>query len=172
MKQEHRDQDLIQAKYLLKPGFILVTKTPTLISAVLGSGVAVAVFDRKRGFGGMNHFQYPAPPASGQTTARYGNVATWALVKTMLAYGSKPKHLEAQIVGGAENPETPSDPVARENIRAAQNILRKLKIQSVSQDIGGRKGRKVVFNTATNELVVMKVDRLRQGDWYPYESDR
>jgi chemotaxis protein CheD len=45
-------------------------------------------------------------------------------------------------------------------------------IRVVSEDTGGEKGRKIVFNTGTNEVAVLKVDRLRKGDWYPYEGDR
>lgn len=165
-------QDLIQANYLIKPGFIFVTKTPTLISAVLGSCVAVTLFDRKRGFGGMNHFQYPKTAKPGQATARYGNVATYALVQAMLQYGSEPRHLEAQILGGAHHPEISPEDIGAENITVAGRVLQKLRIHSVSHDVGGKQGRKIVFNTATNEMVVLKMERLRKGDWYPYENDR
>ena len=46
------------------------------------------------------------------------------------------------------------------------------KIAIVSEDVGGRKGRKVVFNTNTNEIGVLKVEKLRVMDWYPYENTR
>lgn len=164
--------NLVEVNYLLNPGFIYVTKTPTLVSAVLGSCVAVTLFDHNKGFGGMNHFQYPRTDDRRQATARFGNAATYALVQSMLHYGSKPRHLEAQIIGGAYNPEISPEDIGRENILAAREVLRKLKVPSVSEDVGGQKGRKVVFNTATNEMVVLKVERVRKGDWYPYESDR
>jgi hypothetical protein len=30
----------------------------------------------------------------------------------------------------------------------------------------------VIFHCGKFESVVLKVERLRKGDWYPYESDR
>ncbi len=46
-------------KYFLEPGYIFMTKKPTVISTVLGSSVAVCIFDPKRKIGGMNHFLFP-----------------------------------------------------------------------------------------------------------------
>jgi chemotaxis protein CheD len=42
----------------------------------------------------------------------------------------------------------------------------------VSKDVGGQKGRKVIINTDMNQTVVVKVDKLRVGDWYPYANGR
>jgi chemotaxis protein CheD len=54
----------------------------------------------------------------------------------------------------------------------ARKILAKERINITSEDVGGEKGRKIVFNTHTNEMAVIKVDKLRTVDWYPYENDR
>jgi chemotaxis protein CheD len=35
--------------------------------------------------------------------------------------------------------------------------------------VGGEKGRKIIFNTTTNEIAVVKVDKVREEDGYPYE---
>ena len=53
----------------------------------------------------------------------------------------------------------------------SRKILAKQGIPVVSEDVGGRKGRKIVFNTQTNEIAVLKVGHLRKADWYPYEYD-
>jgi len=62
--------------------------------------------------------------------------------------------------------------VGQENIRIACRILAGEKIAVTSQDTGGSKGRKIVFSTHTNEIAVLKVEKLRKSDWYPYEDDR
>jgi len=53
-----------------------------------------------------------------------------------------------------------------------KKVLFKKKISIISEDIGGKMGRKAVFNTSTNSTAVIKVDSLRREDWYPYEKDR
>jgi len=119
--------------------------------------------------GGMNHFQFPYIAIKGKTTALYGNIATTTLLKMMLTEDSSMEYLEAQIYGGAYNPEKGNKDIGRENIEMAIKILLKNQIPITSQDIGGEKGRKVVFNTNTNEVAVLKVERLRDIDWYPYQ---
>ncbi len=164
--------DPATVNYFLEPGYIFLATRPTIISGVMGSCVAVCLYDRKRNIGGMNLFQLPWIKDRRQATARYGNVSTLALIRMMVDQGARTKHLEAQILGGAYNPEISPDDIGRENIRVARRILARKRIMIASEDIGGRKGRKVIFNTSTNEIAVMKVENLRTGDWYPYEGQR
>ncbi|MGB5987406.1 MAG: chemotaxis protein CheD [Desulfobacterales bacterium] len=158
--------------YFLEPGHIYVPPTPTTISGVLGSAVSVCLFDRKRKTGGMNLFQLPFTQDRQRATACYGNVAVLTLLRMLRGHGSRDKHLEAQIVGGAQAPHTGKSDVGRENCRVARTLLVKAGIPIISEDTGGRRGRKVVFRTDTGELMVIKVTHLRKGDWYPYAAER
>jgi chemotaxis protein CheD len=169
---ENASNSPVSQNYFLKPGFIYMSTKPTIISTVVGSCIAVCVFDRKQKIGGMNHFQFPIIRSSKQATARYGNVAVSALINLMINEGSKSEHLEAQILGGAFNPEISNKNIGQENINAAKKVLKNKNIRIVSEDVGGEKGRKVIFNTNTNEVAVVKVDKVRQEDWYPYETNR
>ena len=163
---------LTPTHYFLEPGFMVMPDSPTVISAVLGSGVSVCLYDCKRKVGGMNSFQFPMIREKGKTTTRFGNVAVWTLIRMMVEDGSKIQNLEAQIVGGAHNPELSHQNMGQENIRIARRILAREKIAVTSEDIGGSKGRKIVYSTHTNEIAVLKVGKLRNADWYPYEDDR
>ena len=138
---------------------------------MLGSCVAVCLWDQKRKVGGMNHFQFPSTAEQKEATAIFGNVATFALIRMMIKEGSKVKHLEAQIFGGANDPRLSLKNVGHENVRTARKILAQARIRIVSEDIGGEKGRKIVFNTATNEVAILRVEKLRKGDWFPYDSE-
>ncbi|RJR33560.1 MAG: hypothetical protein C4576_27980 [Desulfobacteraceae bacterium] len=162
----------VAENYFLKPGYILAPETPTIISTVLGSCVAVCLFDGVRKVGGMNHFPLPSTKNPKEATARYGNVATLALIAMMLEGGSKIKDLEAQIFGGAFKRETCPTNIGLENIKVARRILNRKRIPIKSEDVGGEKGRKIVYDTSTNEVAVIKVDRIRKGDWYPYLAQR
>ena len=163
---------LVDSSYFLEPGYIFLPEKPTSISAVMGSSVSVCLYDRRRHVGGMNLFQLPLVRERHLATPRYGNVAILALIRMMLRAGSRMKDLEAQVLGGAHNPESGSEDMGRENVGIARRVLKKERVRVSSEDVGGERGRKIVFNTGTNELAVIKVDRLRAGDWYPYESNR
>jgi chemotaxis protein CheD len=158
--------------YFLGPGYIYIPIEPSVISTVLGSCVSVCIYDRKRRKGGMNRFQYPFIGDKRKATSRYGNAATLALIRMMLEDGSKKKNLEAQILGGAFNAELSNQDIGKDNVKIARGILAKEGISLASEDTGGEKGRKIVFNACTNELAVFKVEQLRKADWFPYEGNR
>ena len=158
--------------YLLKPGYIYLPETSTSISVVLGSSVSVSIFDKKLKFGGMNHFLYPKINEKGKTTALYGNVAVLTLISMMIHNGSKIKHLEAQIFGGAFNSEYSTKNIGADNHAAAREILKVKKVHVASEDVGGELGRKVVFDSSNAKIAILKVDTLRKSDWHPYVDTR
>lgn len=139
-----------------------------MIYTVLGSAVTVCLWDRKNQFGGVSHFLYPKITKPEKATAQYGNVAVLNLIKLMVTDGSEKISLEAQIFGGGDPLSVSEDTLGMQNVLMAKKVLSHLGIPITSEDIGGSKGRKVVFKTDTNEAVILKVERLRQEDWYPY----
>jgi chemotaxis protein CheD len=120
----------------------------------------------------MNHFLYPVTRDRHKATAQYGNVATKALIRLFLEEGSQKETLEAQIFGGAQPEESTHEAleVSQQNIEIARHILSKNGILIVSEDVGGTKGRKVIYNTFANEVISVRVNRLRGSDWHPYEG--
>lgn len=158
--------------YFLKPGYIYLPEKPTVISTVLGSSVSVSLFDRSLKTGGMSHFIFPFSRQAERATALYGNIAVATLVRMMLENGSSLPDLEAQIFGGAFRPEICVRDIGQDNLRVARNILIRKRVRVVSEDVGGELGRKIVFHTHTCEIITLKVDRLRDSDWYPYEGNR
>ena len=167
------DQDSSQGleayEYYLKPGFLYLTREETVIYTVLGSCVAVCLWDRQNGIGAMNHFLYPRTADPVRATTQYGNVAVLTLIRLMLAEGGGRKSLEGQIFGGGtQGKKPPEEDIGSQNVQVARKILQQQGIPITSEDVGGGKGRKLIYNTGTNEAVVLKVDRLREEDWYPY----
>jgi len=163
------DQALEANEYYLKPGFLFLTREPTVIYTVLGSCVAVCLWDRRNKIGAMNHFLYPRTADPAQATTRYGNVAVLTLIRLMRAEGAGRDGLEGQIFGGGTQGTDHSEAdIGPQNVQVARKILKRQRIPITSEDVGGNKGRKLIYNTGTNEAVVLKVDRLREEDWYPY----
>jgi len=157
-------------KYRLQGGYIFLHRRPSLVATVLGSGVAVAMWDKALLYGGMANYLYPVTKNPAEASTRFGNVAIRYLFKLMIAEGSKRENIQAQIFGGATSNDASCREMAEENIKIADELLARLEIEVVSRDVGGQMGRKVVLNTLKNEAVVYKVERIRMSDWYPYEG--
>jgi chemotaxis protein CheD len=163
---------LVPVNYFLEPGYIYLAEKPTAISTVLGSSVSICLYDGKRRIGGINHYRYPFTRDRKNSTAYYGNVAIITLIRMLCEDGSKMKHLKAQLFGGAHNSRISSRDIGSENVRVAKKILDSKKVPVISEDVGGQVGRKVVFRTDINEIIVIKVENLRSGDWFPYDNTR
>lgn len=152
--------------YFVEPGYIYFSKKPAMLRAVVGTCVAVCLWDTRLRRGGMNHFLMPKVLDQDRATPRYGNVAVAALVRIMEEAGSKREHLIAQILGGGAPPGSPPHHLGEQNVAAAREALARKRIVIVSEDTGGMLGRKIVFDTGTGELAVLKVHQIRDSDWY------
>jgi chemotaxis protein CheD len=137
------------AVYLL-PGRIFVSPEPCTLRMVLGSCVAVCLWDPLRVVGGANHFLLPYPGGNGQDSPRFGNVATQRLIEKMLAFGCTKPSLVAKLFGGScvleafQNKETH---LGTKNVSVARKLLEAEGIPVVAEDVGGQRGRKVIFRT-------------------------
>ena len=164
--------DIDRFQYFLKPGYVFLSQEPTLIYTVLGSAVTVCLWDRKNRYGGVAHFLYPLTNTFSQTTTQYGNVAVLTLIKLLINDGSEKSSLEAQVFGGGDPNSTKTETLGKENILMAKKVLNRQGIPITSEDVGGSRGRKLIFKSDTNEAIILKVDRLRQEDWFPYGLSR
>ena len=161
--------DLVTNDYLVKPGHLYVAFEPSLIRCVLGACVSVAIWDRRLAIGGMTHFISPHTKDRAKATARYGNVGMSALVRILEQRGSRRSDLEAQIFGGAHHPSEKTGSHGEANVRQARKSLKRFGIKIVSEDVGGIRGRKLVFDTSTGHAAILKVHRIRNGDWFPLD---
>ncbi|MDR0355957.1 MAG: chemotaxis protein CheD [Deltaproteobacteria bacterium] len=155
-------------RYHLTPGNLFSSPEQAMVSAVLGTCVAVCLHDRRLKIGGMNHFLYPKSGFFGSASNEYGDVAIPALINKLRRLGSRPEDMEAQIFGGGDAAGDRWGSTGGKNVKIARKILKKHGINVVSEDVGGLKGRRLIFHTGTNEALVMKTHRIRRGDYYPY----
>ncbi len=132
----------------LHAGQIHVTSEPTRITTILGSCVAICLWDPLLGVGGMNHYLLPSNP-NGQRAARFADSATVALLEALLAAGVSLPRLRAKIYGGASVLAIKGSVLADNNIQAARQQLARWDIPIVAEEVGGKHGRKIVFQTDT-----------------------
>jgi chemotaxis protein CheD len=127
----------------------------TQILTVLGSSVAVTLYDTQKKIGGMVHFLQPVWDGIGFKTLRYGNIATQRLINALLEKGSQKEHLQAKIIGGADmNPDETNRKISigLRNVGIAKEILEENGIEIVAEDIGKELGRFVVFNSSSGKV--------------------
>lgn len=141
--------------HFLYPSTILVPKEPYLINTILGSCVAVCIYDPILKIGGMNHYMLPFWNGKGLASPKYGNIAIEKLTEKMLYNGSKKNNLKAKVFGGGEVIATQIShfKIGDRNIQLAKEVLREYSIPIIGSSVGGKLGRKIKFNTYTGEVL-------------------
>jgi chemotaxis protein CheD len=140
----------------LQPGQLVAAAEPLTISTVLGSCVAVCLWDPEARVGGMNHFLLPEGPG-GELSPRYAAPAIDALVARVRALGSRNGSLTAKRVGGAcviDAFRRPVGHLGERNVDAAREQLAVAGVPIVAEDVGGSRGRRLQFSLADGSAVV------------------
>ena len=148
------------SRIFLLPGEYCVVKKPTRITTLLGSCVAVCLWNKVTQAAGMNHFLLPGGSLIDGPNTRYGDVAIDTLVESMAKLGCPPRSLQAQIFGGGavvEHLSSVGSDIGEKNIRLARSQLAKYGIRIVHQDVGGDSGRKIHLNSTTGRVTVKTV---------------
>lgn len=155
-RRESGSLDAQCGRVYLHPGQFTVAIAPCTITTILGSCVAVCLYDPMARIGGLNHFLLPRAPDK-STSLRFGSVAVPRLIDAMVEYGAVRRRLQAKVIGGAcvldVYRDHPSH-VGRQNVLAAVQALFEAAIPVVMTDIEGSRGRRVVFHAHTGDLVV------------------
>ena len=133
------------------------------ITTLLGSCVAVCIFDAQNRIGGMNHYMLPHPRASSIISfsdPRYGKPAVDILVQAMLKKGASREALQAKVFGGGRIIEPGQYNVAEANVEFAISYLKELTIPIVSMDVGGYYGRKLYYQLNGHQVFVKKTSSI------------
>jgi len=142
-------------QHFLYPSSLHVNKDPYVIKTILGSCVAVCIWDKKLKFGGMNHYMLPNWNGNDLASPKYGNIAIDKIIERMFYLGSEKKNLVAKIFGGGELLEAGTGNsmlIGERNIRVARLMLEERDIPIVASSTGGKRGRKILFFNDTGEV--------------------
>lgn len=140
-------------KHYLYPSALFAEKAPHMVDTVLGSCVAVCLFDQQLRIGGINHYMLPFWNGNGLASPKYGNIATEKLVEKMLRNGATTQNMVAKIFGGANQMNT-SLRIGDQNIEIARQTLANYGIKVVAENVGGDVGRKLRYNTGTGQVMM------------------
>ncbi|NTV29796.1 MAG: chemotaxis protein CheD, partial [Candidatus Omnitrophica bacterium] len=146
-------------RVFLLPGELCVSGEPMFMATLLGSCVAVCVYNRHSGAAGMNHFLRDRLATRNEPYGKFGDTATTFLVRSLLSMDDRIGRYEAKIFGGGAVVGNlgMGAGIGVENIKVARSVLEKFKIPLVEEDVGGRHGRKVYFNTKTFRVEVRRI---------------
>jgi chemotaxis protein CheD len=126
------------------------------ITTLLGSCIAVCLWDSSRAYGGMNHYMLPLWNGDGLPTPKYGNVAIEKLIEKMLQFGCEKRNLVAKCFGGASliADATGMMQIGARNIAVAEELLEIHRIPIIAKEVGGLQGMKVIYNTQSGLALV------------------
>lgn len=145
----------VMLRKFLRPGEFYVGREPVIAETLVGSCVAVCLYNFKHGFGAMNHFLMDRPANSTDSEiGRYGVTSTRHIIEAVLEIDPAPAHYRASVFGGAAVLKTANagGGVGAANIDAALEVLHAARITVARQEVGGTRGRRIRFNTATGEI--------------------
>lgn len=150
----------VRATHFLPPGQLLVAAEPMQITTILGSCVAVCLWDEQRRIGGVNHFMLPL--SSGKQAAaspRFGDVAMTQLLDGLRAIGARLPFLQARVFGGAcmFAPMQSATHLGLKNVELALGFLSRTGIKTVQVETGGNRGRKIIYRTDEGSACLISI---------------
>lgn len=145
---------------------ITVAASPDRLMAYgLGSCVGVALYDAQAKLGGMAHVMLPSSKlhATEAPPGKFADTAIVALAAELEKIGGNRGSLKAKITGGANmfadvSPNI-SVPIGLRNVTAVRSKLSELGIPIIGEEVGGNRGRTVVFNLSDGSLEIRKLNQ-------------
>jgi len=143
-------------------GQVYMGSEPVLVSTILGSCVAVCLYDRRTHMGAMCHGALPhAQREIERDPLRYVDEALYFMLDRYRRLGVNPHGLQAKVFGGAEQlgiEETDGyRSIGRQNLMSALETLGWYKLAPSAQDAGGSAGRRLFFAAHTGEVFVRRL---------------
>jgi chemotaxis protein CheD len=142
-----------QGKHYLYPSALFAEREPHWVDTILGSCVAVCLFDPKLKIGGINHYMLPLWNGNGLASPKFGNIATEKLIEKMIKNGSSTTNMVAKVFGGANQMDSSMN-IGDRNIEIAKEILANHNIKIIAENTGGTVGRKLRYDTGTGQVMM------------------
>ncbi len=156
----HFDRKFDREIAVIHPGEYLVTDEDIIISTVLGSCIAVALFDPIHHQGGLNHFMLPGEVnrtnVFADESGRYGLYAMELLINDLMKRGARKQNLVAKVFGGGHVLNTAQGHIPESNIAFALEFLETENIPIAGSDVGGTDARKIFFFARTARVLLKR----------------
>ena len=160
---KYYDNKLKRTTINIAPGEYYATDEDIIINTILGSCVAVALYDPVRRIAGLNHFmlaesKFKKPDESFIKIERYGLYAMEALINTIIKQGGSKHRLRAKIFGGSRILKTNEKiDIGMQNILFAERYLETEGIPLLRSDTGGDRARRIYLFPQTFRVLLRRV---------------
>ncbi len=130
-------------------GQVAVSMDPRVtFTAVLGTCVAVCLFDPQMKLGGMAHFMFPDGTDYALTETRFCRQSIASLIARIGDLGGRSDRLQASLFGAARSHDNQHS-IGRRNEVSALGFLHAQGIAVINQGLGGDQVRRIRFSPAT-----------------------
>ena len=135
-----------------------------LISYALGSCVGICIIDKTANIAGMAHIMLSQNINKDKmNTFKYADTGIIEMTRQMEVLGCMRQRMYAKIAGGAKMFEIKGNSsignIGEKNIIASREMLRKLNIKLISEDVGENYGRTIIFDSSTGKLTIKAFGR-------------
>ena len=127
----------------------------------LGSCIGTIIYDEIRHIHGLSHIMLPTMGQKQDKIGKYANTAIPEMIEELVKRGALKGRMKAKIAGGASLFAFKDDnlKIGQRNIVAVKEILNEYKIRITAEDVGGNRGRTIVFKPLTKELYIRMVKK-------------
>ncbi|ADZ90379.1 chemoreceptor glutamine deamidase CheD [Marinomonas mediterranea] len=143
------------------PGEFYASGNDEMVTTLLGSCVAVCLYDEEAHVGGMNHFLLPEQEQTSEfllsTSARYGVHSMELLINHLIKIGGRRNHLSAKVFGGASVLSSNISNVGENNVRFTKCYLNNEGIPVTGLDVYEDCPRRVNFFPATGRVLMKRL---------------
>ena len=153
----------------INPGEYIAVKEDVILNTILGSCIATCLYDPENHIIGMNHFLLVSKLIDPekyylQESGRFALNAMELLINEMMKLGAKKSNFKAKVFGGARvlpGEKNDYNDIPENNVKFILNFCKGENIQIVSQDLGGKNGRKILFfNDKDFSVLQQKLSRI------------
>lgn len=145
----------------LKPGDIFIADRPAVVSTILGSCLAVTIFNQRLMVGGICHAQMPKKNTQDKGDEfHYVDTSFSYMVNKFNMLGIHKHEMEMKLFGGANvlgRTSLQQKTIGEQNIQTALEIIEAENFNLVNSDVGGNHGRKLKFYTDTGTILMKRL---------------
>jgi len=140
-----------------------IDTAPNTLRTILGSCIGICIYDPVVRLGGLSHIMLPSSKNPTVNIKKYADSAIPYMIDEMIKRGADRKRMIAKIAGGStmfrHTENTLMGDIGKNNIVSTKEILARLNIRIVSEDVGGDYGRTIDFYLETGELKIKTIGK-------------
>ncbi|MBP2033230.1 chemotaxis protein CheD [Clostridium algifaecis] len=138
--------------------------SPDVIMTIgLGSCIGIVMYDRIKCIGGLAHIMLPDSTQfkNVKNPMKFADLAIPMLIEKLEKLGVNKRNLKSKIAGGASmfnfSDKSMIMDVGNRNGKSVKEILNKYSIPILAEDLGGNKGRTMIFDTYDGSVKIKTV---------------